>query len=28
VTYYHDPREDLAVLSRPSAVLIDGRRVR
>ena len=28
VTYQHDPREDLAVLSSPSAVVIDGVRVR
>ena len=28
VTYQHDPREDLAVLASPSAVLIDGVRVR
>ena len=28
VTYQDDPREDLAVLSSPSAVLIDGVRVR
>ena len=28
VTYDHDPREDLAVLSAPSAVIIEGRRVR
>jgi imidazolonepropionase-like amidohydrolase len=28
VTYQHDPREDLAVLTSPSAVVIDGVRVR
>ena len=28
VTYDHDPREDLAVLSSPSAILIEGVRVR
>ena len=28
VTYQNDPREDLAVLSSPSAVIIDGVRVR
>jgi len=28
VTYDHDSREDLAVLSTPSAVLIEGHRVR
>lgn len=28
VTYQDDPREDLAVLSSPSAILIDGVRVR
>jgi imidazolonepropionase-like amidohydrolase len=28
VTYQDDPREDLAVLSTPSAILIDGVRVR
>ena len=28
VTYHDDPREDLAVLSSPSAVVIDGVRVR
>jgi imidazolonepropionase-like amidohydrolase len=28
VTYHSDPREDLAVLSAPSAILIDGVRVR
>jgi hypothetical protein len=28
VTYQDDPREDLTVLSSPSAVLIDGVRVR
>jgi hypothetical protein len=28
VTYQDDPREDLAVLSSPKAVLIDGVRVR
>jgi imidazolonepropionase-like amidohydrolase len=28
VTYEDDPREDLAVLSSPSAVIIDGVRVR
>ena len=28
VTYQDDPREDLGVLSSPSAVLIDGIRVR
>jgi imidazolonepropionase-like amidohydrolase len=28
VTYQHDPREDLAILTSPSAVLIDGVRVR
>lgn len=28
VTYQDDPRGDLAVLSSPSAVLIDGVRVR
>ena len=28
VTYQNDPREDLAILSSPSAVIIDGVRVR
>jgi len=28
VTYQDDPREDLAVLSSPRAVIIDGVRVR
>jgi imidazolonepropionase-like amidohydrolase len=28
VTYQNDPREDLAILSSPSAIIIDGSRVR